>query len=148
MVGMGVNYVVGAERIERSRKVLRLVSAVTLLLLNYASASSALPRALAEESVKALVAIGTLAGLISMLGVLTAWGFSRLLKLDRSSWVSCTFGFSMKHNGLALVLADKVLHEEPRVILTIVMAIVLQHSIAGGADWYLCRYGTEQEHTK
>jgi len=51
--------------------------------------------------------------------------------------MSLVFGLSMKHTGLALVLAGEVLQKEPRVILMIVVATLLQHIIAGAADWWL-----------
>ncbi|MCG8448401.1 MAG: hypothetical protein MI725_02320, partial [Pirellulales bacterium] len=76
---------------------------------------------------------------LSLMGVASAWILSRVLRLGRASWASLVFGFSMKHTGLALVLAGEVLHEEPRVILMIVLATLLQHVVAGAADWCLAQ---------
>jgi predicted Na+-dependent transporter len=69
---------------------------------------------------------------------------SRILSLDEDSWISLTFGFSMKHTGLALVLAGEVLQDEPRAILMIVLATLLQHIVAGIVDKWLARNGPEK----
>ncbi len=139
LAGALVNKLAGPERVERFSGLLRIVSAGTLLLLNYANASLALPRVLDDESATLLLLSSALAIMLSLLGFVSAWMLSQVMKLDRASWVSLIFGFSMKHTGLGLVLAGEVLHEEPRVILIIILATMLQHVAAGGFGWFLAR---------
>ncbi|MCH2113883.1 MAG: bile acid:sodium symporter [Pirellulales bacterium] len=134
------NVLAGPERVDRARGLLRLVSAIALLTLNYANAALALPRVLEEEGATTLIVAGGLAVSLSLIGIVSAWVLSHLLDLGLASRASLTFGFSMKHTGLALVLAGEVLQEEPRVILMIVMATLLQHVVAGAANWFLDRH--------
>lgn len=136
LAGMIANWLLGLELIDRLRGLLRMVSAATLLTLNYANASLAMPQAFEEGISKTFILSSLLAVVLSALGILSGWLMSRLLATDRPTATALMFGLSMKHTGLALVLAGQVLHTEPRVILMIVLATLLQHVVAGLADWY------------
>ena len=136
LAGMIVNGLAGPALIDRARSILRMVSAATLLTLNYANASLAMPDAFDEEAPKTILVSSILAVMLSALGIASGWLLSRLLAVDKATATALMFGFSMKHTGLALVLAGDVLHTEPRVILMIVLATLLQHVVAGMADWY------------
>ena len=46
------------------------------------------------------------------------------------------FGLSMKHTGLALILAGAVLADQPLAILMIVLATLMQHLLAGLVQWW------------
>jgi len=145
--GLLVNRLAGPERIAKGRGWIRLISAVTLLTLNYANASLAMPKLLESEGWSSILFSALLALSISLLGFASAWVMSHLWKLDQATWVSLIFAFSMKHTGLALVLAGEVLKDEPRAILIIVQATLLQHIVAGMIDRWLARRGYEQETT-
>ncbi len=135
--GLTYNRIVGVEAIEKQRGLIRLVSSVSLLTLNYTNASLAVTDSseiFSSESLKAILFAVVLAVSLSALGVLSAWVTSRLFRLDRPSLVSLIFGFSMKHNGLALVLAGEVLRDQPRAILMILAATLTQHFVAGIVD--------------
>ena len=137
VLGILFNRVVGAEAIERQRGLIRMVSACALLTLNYTNASLAVSDqsdVFTGESLQAILFAAVLAVSISSLGMLSAWLVCRILKIERPAWISLTFGFSMKHTGLALVLAGEVLQEQPRAILMILAATLLQHIVAGVAD--------------
>jgi BASS family bile acid:Na+ symporter len=142
LAGGVANRLAGPKRIERARGSLHLISALTLLTLNYTNASLATPKVFDNEGAKTVLISALLAILLSVLGMLSGWFLSRWLRLSNESRVSLVFGFSMKHTGLALVLAGEVLETEPRVILMIVLATLLQHIIAGVADWFLARHAT------
>lgn len=134
--GILFNKLMGLQAIDRLRGLLRMISAATLLTLNYANASIAMPRVFDADAPRMILISSVLAILLSALGVASGWLLSRLLAVDPASRTALMFGFSMKHTGLALVLAGQVLHTEPRVILMIVLATLLQHVVAGMADWY------------
>ena len=136
LLGMLANRLVGDEQIDRARSGLRLISAGALLTLNYASASLVMRDVFLEEAPQAILVSGGLAILLSALGIFSGWLLARLLSADRATTMALMFGFSMKHTGLALVLAVQVSHTERRVILMIVLATLLQHVVAGIADWY------------
>lgn len=139
--GLVCNRIARPERIERARGSIRFVSAVALLTLNYTNASLAMPKVWESESVQTIVFFAIVAVSISVLGIVSAWLMSRILSLGEDSWISLSFGFSMKHTGLALVLAGEVLQDEPRAILMIVLATLLQHIVAGIIDKRLGRVG-------
>jgi predicted Na+-dependent transporter len=46
------------------------------------------------------------------------------------------FGLSMKHTGLALILAGAVLANQPLAIFVIVLATLTQHLLAGIVQWW------------
>jgi BASS family bile acid:Na+ symporter len=143
--GLVCNRLAGPQRIERARGTIRFVSAIALLTLNYTNASLAMPKVLESESAQTIVLFALTAVLISVLGIASAWAMSRILSLDNDTWISLAFGFSMKHTGLALVLAGEVLQDEPRAILMIVLATLLQHIVAGIVDKRLDRNGCEPD---
>jgi predicted Na+-dependent transporter len=72
-------------------------------------------------------------------------GLARLLHTSHSSYASLLFGLSMKHTGLALVLAGEVLADHPRVILVIVLATLMQHVVAAAADAHFMRTRESRE---
>ena len=67
------------------------------------------------------------------------------MPLDEPTAIALVFAFSMKHTGLALVLAGEVLESEPRVILLIVLATLLQHILAALVDWTMARMKRRRE---
>ncbi|TWU24706.1 bile acid:sodium symporter family protein [Bythopirellula polymerisocia] len=139
LAGMTFNRLAGSVFIEQIRSRIRFVSALALLTLNYTNASLALPDLLKRPTWGAIFLAGALAVALQLLGVATAWILARLTKQDKESTTALVFAFSMKHTGLALVLAGEVLQQEPRVILLIVLATLLQHILAGCVDWYITR---------
>ena len=138
--GLLFNRIVGSERIEQNRGIIRLVSAGALLLLNYANASLLVSHELdffSSESAQAIALAVVLAISISALGLASAAVARRWFSLERASGISLAFAFCMKHNGLALTLAGKVLHTQPRAILMIICGILMQHVVAGMAGRWL-----------
>jgi BASS family bile acid:Na+ symporter len=139
LAGMVFNRWVGAAEIARNRGAIRLVSAIALLTLNYTNASLAMPQVFERAAPKSILICAGLAIALQLVGVGTAWIVSRWMSLDEPSGIALVFAFSMKHTGLALVLAGEVLESEPRVILLIVLATLLQHILAGIVDWSMVR---------
>ena len=140
LAGMLFNRLAGTAFIERQRSWIRFASSLALLTLNYTNASLALPDLFAQRRWRAVLLAAALAIALQLLGVLTAWVLARVTRQDTQSKTALMFAFSMKHTGLALVLAGEVLQQEPRVILLIVLATLLQHFLAGIVDWFLARH--------
>jgi BASS family bile acid:Na+ symporter len=111
-----------------------LASAIALLLLNYINSALALPKA-AQSSVAVLVVTAALAVALSLVGLALAWLISRLLRLSHAATSALLFGLSMKHTGLALILAGAVLSDKPLAILLIVLATLAQHLSAAVVQW-------------
>lgn len=140
LAGAVAAWLAGQQRIARARPWIRLITLIDLLLLNYTNAALAMPKVVAEETLATVAVPAFLAMGISLSGILLAAGLARMLGLNRSSRIALLFALSMKHTGLALVLAGEVLADNhPRVILTIVLATMLQHIVAAAVDWRLQR---------
>ena len=76
------------------------------------------------------VALGVM-GIV--LGALIAW----LLRPRPETRTALMFGLSMKHTGLALILASAVLSDQPLAIFMIVLATIMQHLLAGVVQWWI-----------
>jgi predicted Na+-dependent transporter len=68
-----------------------------------------------------------------VLGWILAW----LVRVKPMTRAALMFGLSMKHTGLALILAGAVLADQPMAILIIVLATLVQHLLAGVTQWWL-----------
>jgi BASS family bile acid:Na+ symporter len=138
IAGVAAARLAGAQRIAHAKPLFRLITLATILVLNYANASLAMRNIWSERVAVAAIA-AALAASICVLGVLLAAAQARLGRLSRSTQIALVFGLSMKHTGLALVLAGEVLHDQPRVILVILLSTIAQHVAAAGVDWRISR---------
>jgi BASS family bile acid:Na+ symporter len=112
-----------------------LSSAGALLLLNYINAAIALPQ-VRDSSVAVLFVAAAFATALSAVGLLAGWLIARLLRLSPEVRTALLFSLSMKHTGLALVLAASVLANQPVAILMIVLAALAQHLCAAIVQWF------------
>jgi BASS family bile acid:Na+ symporter len=129
----------GARWIVRAKPWFRLITLATILVLNYANASLAVENIWKSEQANIVLIASGLAISVAMIGILLALTQSRLTQLSRGSKIALVFSLSMKHTGLALVLAGEVLHDQPRVILVILLSTLAQHMTAAAVDWRLSR---------
>jgi BASS family bile acid:Na+ symporter len=127
----------GPERIVRAKPWFRLITLVDILVLNYANASLAIETIWKSEQLGVVLLAALLAAAVSLVGVGLAVMQSRACGLPRATWIALVFSLSMKHTGLALVLAGEVLHDHPRVILVILLTTLAQHLGAAVVDWRL-----------
>lgn len=116
-----------------------IASAAALLMLNYINSALALPKA-TQSSFPILAATALLAVSPSIVGILLGLLISYGLRLSRGASSALLFGLSMKHTGLALILAGAVLHDKPLAILLIVLATVAQHLVAAVVQWTDLRF--------
>jgi BASS family bile acid:Na+ symporter len=126
------------ERVEKARGWLSLASAAALLALNYLNSVLALPKAYSSPK-SLLVATAILATSLAAIGILLGWAIAALFRLRSETRTALMFGLSMKHTGLALILAGAVLSDEPLAILLIVLATLMQHLLAGFVQWFVVR---------
>jgi BASS family bile acid:Na+ symporter len=136
VMGFAFRYLVGAARITRASSGFTVASAAALLMLNYINSALALPK-LRDSPATLLLVTATLAGALSLVGLLLGWGIAAMLRLPATTRTALLFGLSMKHTGLALILAGAVLANQPLAILIIVLATFFQHLLAGVAQWIL-----------
>ena len=119
-----------------------LASAAALLMLNYINSALALPR-IHESPTALLAATAVLAIALSVVGLVLGWALAWLLRLEQQTRSALMFGLSMKHTGLALILAGAVLANQPLAILMIVLATLVQHVLAGIVQWVHERTATD-----
>lgn len=138
-LGAIVAWLAGRERIANLKPLIRLVTLADILLLNYANGSLAARKAWTEESWTTLLAAMLIGAAVSVFGLLIAAGLAKAFQLQTATRTALLYGLSMKHTGLALVLAgaSEAMKDSPRVILVIMMATLLQHVAAALVDWRL-----------
>jgi BASS family bile acid:Na+ symporter len=112
------------------------------LLLNYANSALALPK-IGDTPISLLLATVALATVLSVVGLTLGWALAWLIRVKPPTRSTLMFGLSMKHTGLALLLAGAVLADQPLAILIIVLATLVQHLLAGVVQWWLLRHANE-----
>lgn len=137
LAGAAAAWLAGPQRIAQLKPMFRVVTLVCILVLNYANASLAVQQ-IYESGQPAVVALAALlASAVSLVGIALALVQSRLSQLPMGTTLALMFSLSMKHTGLALVLAGEFLHDQPRVILVILLSTLAQHVAAAAVDWRL-----------
>lgn len=139
IAGAATAWFAGHRRITHAKPVFRIVSLATILVLNYANASLAIDKVWISESVGVIALAAAIAAAVSIVGILLATMQARLFGLSRASWIALAFGLSMKHTGLALVIAGEFLRDQPRVILIVLLTTVAQHVAAAVVDLWVQR---------
>lgn len=140
--GLAIRLLAGDDRLARVSGWISLTSAASLLLLNYVNAALALPKIWEQSNFVVLLTTCLLAIAMSAVGLAAGWGLARLMGLPAEARSALLFGLSMKHTGLALLLAGAVLAEQPLAILIIVLATLAQHMSAGIVQWISLRRAT------
>jgi BASS family bile acid:Na+ symporter len=136
--GLACRYLIGPARVAAVASPFILASAAALLLLNYINSALALPQ-VRESSMALLLATAALAAALSIVGLALGWALAWVTRVKPPTRSALMFGLSMKHTGLALILAGAVLAEQPLAILIIVLATLLQHALAGVVQWWMER---------
>jgi BASS family bile acid:Na+ symporter len=139
LAGAVTAWLAGHRRITHAKPLFRIVTLVTILVLNYANASLAIDKVWVSEPITVIALAAVMAAAVSIVGILLATIQARLFGLSRASWMALAFGLSMKHTGLALVLAGEFLRDQPRVILVVLLATLAQHIAAAAVDLHIQR---------
>jgi BASS family bile acid:Na+ symporter len=133
-------YLITPVRADSAKSWFALASAAALLVLNYINSALALPK-ISDSPFAVLVSVAALATALSLVGLFCGWLIARVLRLSAATQAALMFGLSMKHTGLALILAGAVLNREPIAILLIALATFVQHLFAGLVQWWRERQG-------
>jgi BASS family bile acid:Na+ symporter len=137
--GLVCRYLVTPRRVTSVSSVFILASAAALLLLNYINSALALPE-IRNSSPTMLLATAGLTAALSVVGLVVGCGLAWIIYVKPATRAALMFGLSMKHTGLALILANEVLDDEPLAILVIVLATLIQHLMAGLVQWWMAKY--------
>lgn len=133
--GLACRHALGSQRVAALAPWLTLASVASLLMLNYVNAALALPEVIQQSQLSVLFVTVCLAAALSVVGLTAGSLAARLLALDAETRLALMFGLSMKHTGLALLLAGAVLAHERLAIFMIVLATLAQHLLAGLVQW-------------
>jgi BASS family bile acid:Na+ symporter len=138
VVGLLTRRLVGEGPAARAKPALKLLNSVVLLVLNYANAAVSLPAVVAAPdwgflTVALVVVLGLCVGAFA-----SGWVVARLLGAPDDQRTALMFGLGMNNNGTGLVLASVVLGHLPAVMLPLILYTLVQHIVAGCAN-YLTR---------
>ncbi|MCI0333415.1 MAG: bile acid:sodium symporter [Planctomycetes bacterium] len=134
--GLACRYLLKPPRVASMASWFVVASAAALLLLNYINSALALPR-IRESSWPLLLSTAALAVGLSLVGLVLGWVLAWIIYVKPATRAALMFGLSMKHTGLALILAGAVLADQPLAILIIVLATLMQHLMAGVVQWWM-----------
>lgn len=134
-IGAACRFIVSPERLPIVAGWFSLASAGALLALNYINSAEALPKMLLAPA-PLLLGTVALAALLSIVGLVLGWALAAWCRTDGPTRTALMFGLSMKHTGLALILAGTVLVDQPSAILMIVLATLMQHVLASFLQWW------------
>ena len=130
-LGIIVRWLVGPERVANQRSNVLLVSAATLLLLNYANASVALPQMRDDLSIESLAVCVGMALVLCAVGLAVAQLLGGYFQADGRSITALDYSLTMKNTGLAIALASDVLVDHPVLLLPVLTMTLVQHLFAG-----------------
>jgi bile acid:Na+ symporter, BASS family len=139
LAGAAVAWRVGPQRISAAKPWFRIISLTCILVLNYANASLAVQNIWESGEIGVTAIAMLLACAVSLVGIVLAAIQTRATHLPWGTGLALMFSLSMKHTGLALVLAGEILKDEPRVILVILLTTLAQHVAAAAIDWHAGR---------
>lgn len=131
LLGLLLRLAMGPRRVEAITPWLTIASATALLLLNYANASTALPKVFAEPHWGLLGTTLVAAATLPVAGVLPAWSAAGLAGVSRRGRVAWAYSLGMKNTGLALGLAGATFGDQPVAVLAILAVTLTQHVVAG-----------------
>jgi BASS family bile acid:Na+ symporter len=132
--GLLCRWLLTPQRVQSAADYLSLTSAAALLALNYINSALALPK-IYDTPISLIAITVVLATALSAVGLGLGSLLARWLRTGADSRSAVMFGLSMKHTGLALLLAGSVLADQPLAILVIVLATLSQHLLAGIVQW-------------
>lgn len=139
LLGIGVHWLVGENRVKQLSPYLKLLNVLNLLLLSYSNASVSLPHAFANFDLDFLVVTVLISVSLCLAAFSCGWVLARLLKLPQPEQASLVFGLGMNNNGTGLVLSSMALSDHPLVMLPIIFYNLTQQFVAGVIDKVMSR---------
>ncbi len=134
LLGLVVQRLLGRSRVTRALPVLKFLSVVDLLLLNYVNAAASLPRVVARPEPGFIVLVLVLGAVMCAGAFAAGWWVPRRFGARREDQTAMMFGLGMNNNGSSLVLAQAMLPDRPLVLVTIILYNLVQQVGAGVVD--------------
>jgi BASS family bile acid:Na+ symporter len=139
LLGILAHSLIGAGRVAMAQPGLKLLNYCVLVLLNYANASLALPKALSQPDFDFLALTLAMVLMLCLAAFCSGRALAGVFHSGRSETVSLMFGLGMSNNGTGLVLASTALADHPQVMLPIIFYNLVQHLVASAVDFSLSR---------
>ncbi|NDB95518.1 MAG: Na+-dependent transporter [Verrucomicrobia bacterium] len=133
VLGLGVRPLLGIQRIQSFKPTLKLLNSTCLLLLNYTTASIALPQVFVSPDWGFLSTALIFGALLCAIDFLSGWWLARILQAKTAQCLALMFGVGMNNNGTALVLASLAFVHAPKILVPMIFYNLLQNIIASGA---------------
>lgn len=140
VLGIACHFAIGDRRREKIIPLVKIVSVLSLMILNYSNASVALPQAFANPDYDFLVLAVVCTLTLCLMSFGAGFGVSKIMGLQRGESASLMFGLGMNNNGTGLVFASLYLSGMPSVLLPIVLYNLEQQIIAGCVQYFTERY--------
>jgi len=112
-------------------------NSICLLLLNYTSATVALPRFFSSPDWSFLLLAVSFSVLLCTADYLSGWWLARLFRGDRAQCLSLAFCVGLNNTGASLLFAAPVFSGAPKILVTIIFYTLVQNLIAGLCSDYL-----------
>ncbi|HLW65221.1 MAG TPA: bile acid:sodium symporter [Gemmataceae bacterium] len=130
LLGIGLRAMVADARWRKLSSLVKLITALDLLVLCYSNATAALPQTVANPDWDFLAVMLAIVVTLCAIGFASGWAIARLLGTDRRQRAALMFGLGMNNNGTGLVLAGSALAHLPSVMLPVIFYNLVQHVAA------------------
>jgi bile acid:Na+ symporter, BASS family len=137
--GVLVRWIIGAERTERIKFVMKFANLISLLVLNYTNAALSLPAMLQKPNAVYLSIVVILMSLLCFINFGIAEALSRFYRVDAAQRASLFFALGMTNNGAGLVLVSSASAVAGEILLPIIFYNLAQHLGAGIVDRFILR---------
>lgn len=137
--GVFIRWIIGTERTERIKFVMKFANLISLLILNYTNAALSLPAMLQKPNVPYLSIVVILMLLLCFINFGMAEALSRFYRVDAAQRASLFFALGMTNNGAGLVLVSSASAAAGEIMLPIIFYNLAQHLGAGIVDRFILR---------
>lgn len=139
LLGIATHVVLGEQRTDRLKPVMKLLNFGILLVLNYSNASISLPRVFAHPDWDLLVLVLVSTTAVCSFAFFSGWLISWVFRTNIADRAALMFGLGMNNNGTGLVLASSALADHPAVLVPMILYTLVQQVIAAATDTWLLK---------
>jgi BASS family bile acid:Na+ symporter len=137
VLGIACRGMVGGTRADAAGPWMKLITSLVLMMLCYVNATTCLPGAVADPDLDFLLLVLTAVTLTSSTAFLTGFAVAKVVGAGSAQKAALVYGVGMANNGTGLSLAAGTLTACPMALLPLVAVNLVQHLIAGVANWSL-----------
>ena len=136
LTGMLLQKVLGEEKVESIKPLMKLTNLVVLILLIYSNASISLPQIISHPDLDYHFLIIIITIIISALMFISGFVVSSLIGLKKKEQVSFVFATGMSNNGAGLILLSAALPQYPEALLPLIFFNLFQQIFASTSTMF------------